>query len=175
MRFIPATLAASVALPLALAAQQPASPVADAFRQGFQEAQRNLTEAADFMPADKYGFKPTPAQMSFGEVVAHLANGNTFLCSAITGKERPNWPRAVGTAPKDSLVARLRASFDYCNTAITGMDDSKLADQVPFFGNQQVSRAYAMFVTIDDWADHYSQSAIYLRLNGILPPTARRQ
>jgi hypothetical protein len=31
-----------------------------------------------------------------------------------------------------------------------------------------------MFVTVDDWADHYSQSAIYMRLNGLLPPTARR-
>ena len=24
-----------------------------------------------------------------------------------------------------------------------------------------------------DWADHYGASAIYLRLNGILPPTAQ--
>jgi len=37
------------------------------------------------MPAEKYGFKPTAAQMSFGEVQAHLAEGNDYLCSAITG------------------------------------------------------------------------------------------
>jgi hypothetical protein len=26
----------------------------------------------------------------------------------------------------------------------------------------------------DDWADHYPQFAIYLRLSGLIPPTARR-
>ncbi len=28
-------------------------------------------------------------------------------------------------------------------------------------------------ITTGDWADHYSQVAIYLRLNGLLPPTAK--
>jgi hypothetical protein len=46
---------------------------------------------------------------------------------------------------------------------------------VPFFGNSEVTRAEAMFAAAEDWADHYSQLAIYLRLNGLLPPTAKRQ
>lgn len=174
MKFISSALAVCLAMPTALLAQQAASPVADAFRSSFQEQQRNLVEAAEQMPADKYGFKPTPAQMSFGKVVVHLASGNTFLCGVIGGKQSPNWPEMPETAPKDSLVARLRASFEFCGTALTGLDDSKLGDTVPWFGDKPVSRAYAMFVTVDDWADHYSQSAIYMRLNGLLPPTARR-
>jgi hypothetical protein len=35
------------------------------------------------------------------------------------------------------------------------------------------SRAAVMTITTGDWADHYSQVAIYLRLNGVLPPTAK--
>jgi hypothetical protein len=31
-----------------------------------------------------------------------------------------------------------------------------------------------MTATTADYADHYSQMAIYLRLNGLLPPTAKR-
>jgi hypothetical protein len=27
---------------------------------------------------------------------------------------------------------------------------------------------------VEDWSDHYSQQAGYLRLNGILPPTAKK-
>lgn len=173
MRLSPCAIAVSLAFPTALFAQQSASPVADAFRQGFEDAKRNLVASAELMPADKYGFKPTPAQMSFGEVVVHLARGNAFLCSSIAGKDRPTWTAIQPTAPKDSLVARLKSSFDYCATALAGVDDSKLAEPVPFFGDKPVSRAYAMFVTIDDWADHYSQFAIYMRLNGELPPTAR--
>ncbi len=168
-------LAVCLAMPSALLGQQGASPVADAFRASFQGQQRNLVEAAEQMPADKYGFKPTPAQLTFGEVVVHLATGNTFLCGGIGGKEDPNWPKILPTAPKDSLVARLRASFEFCGTALAGLDDSKLGETVPWFGDKPVSRAHAMFVTVDDWADHYSQSAIYMRLNGLLPPTARRQ
>ena len=33
----------------------------------------------------------------------------------------------------------------------------------------------AMLDAAEDWADHYSQLAIYLRLNGFLPPTAKKK
>src|SRR6266566_4141907 len=97
------------AAPAVGAAQQ--NPVADAFRAMEQRHAKNITDAAEEMPADKYGFKPTPAQ---------------------------------------------------------------LGDSVPFFGGRKVTRGVAVLVTVADWADHYSQLAIYLRLNGHLPPTARR-
>src|SRR5256885_13763630 len=48
------------------------NPVSNAFRSIAQRQAKNITDAAEVMPADKYGFKPTPAQMSFGDVVAHL-------------------------------------------------------------------------------------------------------
>ena len=162
------------AAPAALVAQQSANPVADAMRQSLQESQRNLTEAAEEMPADKYGFKPTPAQMTFGEMVLHVAGGNTYLCATIAGRERPTWPKLTPSAPKDTLVARLKASFAFCGTALATLNDAKLGDPVPFFGGPPVSRARAILATVDDWADHYSQAAIYMRLNGQLPPTARR-
>jgi len=98
------------------------------------------------MPAEKYGFKPTAAQMSFGEVQAHLAEGNDYLCSAITGVAAPQRSKVPATA-----------------------------DKIPFFGGREVSRAAAALITVDDWADHYSQVAIDLRLNGLLPPTAKRR
>jgi hypothetical protein len=53
------------------------------------------------------------------------------------------------------------------------VNDSDLGTKVPFFGNSEVSRAQAMFAAVEDWGDHYSQLAIYLRLNGLLPPTAK--
>ena len=53
------------------------NPVATALQSAALEAGRNLVESAEEMPADKYGFKPTPAQMSFGQVVLHVAGANT--------------------------------------------------------------------------------------------------
>jgi hypothetical protein len=112
--------------------------------------------------------------MSFGKVIAHLSGGNDFLCSAITGAEAPKRPQLTETAPKDKLVARLRETFQFCETALAKVDDSDLTGKVSFFGEGKVSRAEAMFAAAEDWADHYSQLAIYLRLNGMLPPTAKR-
>lgn len=161
-------------LPAPAAAQTSQHPVADALRAMEQRHSKNLVAAAQEMPADKYGFKPTPAQMSFGDVVVHLADGNDYLCSAVTGVAAPQRAKVAATEPKDKLVARLKETFDFCESALAKMDDSKLGEQVPFFGGRQVSRAQAALVTVDDWADHYSQVAIYLRLNGFLPPTAKR-
>src|SRR5437762_959417 len=59
------------------------SPVAQAFRDNAKDVGKNLMAAADLMPADKYAFKPTPAQMSFADIVVHLSQGNDFLCGAL--------------------------------------------------------------------------------------------
>jgi hypothetical protein len=157
------------------AAQDPGNPVSDALRSNEQRASRNLVAAAEEMPAGKYGFKPTPAQMSFGEVIAHLGEGNDYLCSKISGAEPPKRAELAKGAPKEKLVGRLRESFEFCESALGKVDDTKLDGKVPFFGDRDVTRAQAMFATAEDWADHYSQLAIYLRLNGLLPPTAKRK
>jgi hypothetical protein len=159
----------------ALVAQDPAAPVSDALRTIAKHASANLVAAAEEMPAGKYGFKPTPAQMSFGDVIAHLSGGNDFLCSRIGGVPAPKRPDLAKGAPKDKLVARLRESFDFCQTTLAKADDSKLGDKVPFFGGREVTRAGAMFAAAEDWADHYSQLANYLRLNALLPPTAKKK
>jgi hypothetical protein len=151
------------------------APVSDALRSTTKRAGTNLVAAAEEMPAGKYGFKPTPAQMSFGDVIAHLSGGNDFLCSSIAGVDAPKRPEIKGGAPKAKLVSALRESFQFCESALAKVNDSGLSQKVPFFGNREVSRAEMMFVAGEDWADHYSQLAIYLRLNGLLPPTAKHK
>lgn len=150
------------------------NPVSNALRMELQRAQRNLVAAAEEMPAAKYGFKPTEAQMSFGHLVLHVAGSNEFMCGTIAGARVPERTKLQGTESKDVLVARIKESFAFCTTALAQMDDSKLGDMVPFFGGRQVSRAGAVLGLTGDWYDHYSASATYLRLNGLLPPTARR-
>jgi hypothetical protein len=160
------------ALMPSLAAAQ--SPVAVAFRDNAKDIGKNLIAAADVMPADKYSFKPTPAQMSFGDIVAHLAQGNDFLCGSIGGVKAPARAKISATDSKDALVARLRETFQFCDEALASLDDSKLTAQLPMFGGKTMSRAAVETLTTGDWADHYSQAAIYLRLNGLLPPTAKK-
>jgi len=132
-------------------------------------------DAAEEMPADKYGYKPTPAQMSYGDVVAHLIKeGNNYLCSAASGQKEPDVAKFAGTDPKDKLVAGLKDSFKYCETVLAQIQDAQLGDSISFFGGRKVTKGMAGLITVADWADHYSQMAIYLRLNGLLPPTAKK-
>jgi hypothetical protein len=153
-----------------------ASPVADALRAMQQRYARILVAAAEAMPADKYNYRPTPAQMSFAAIQVHLANeGNDLLCSKVAGVPAPARPAADSTLSKDQLVARLRETFTFCESAFAKLDDTKLSDPIQLFGPNPFTRAAAMMITVGDWADHYSQEANYLRLNGVLPPTAQRR
>src|SRR5579862_7997159 len=168
----PVALLFALALLPRLTASQ--SPDADGFRSEEAKAAKNRVAAAQDMPADKYAFKPTPAQMSFADITLHLAEGNDFFCGAIGGMKAPARTKLAATAPRDQLVTRLTETFDFCGQALAKLDDSRLAEELPFFGGKKMTRAAMMIVASDDWGDHYSQAAIYMRLNGVLPPTAKK-
>ena len=166
-----------------LAAQGPppftpsASPVSASVRDVLGRYSKNLIASAELMPAEKYGYKPTPAQMTFGDLIAHIVQTNVALCSAASGTPAPMSPAEIkkiaGADGKDSLVAAMRKSFDYCTEALTKLQDSGLAEEASVFGQKTgMSRATALITIVVDWADHYSTAASYLRLNGLLPPTA---
>ena len=133
-------LAVALALLPGVAAAQSA-PVADAFRDFAGSQAKHLTAAADLMPADKFSYAPTPAQMTFGAVMTHLAEGNDFFCGNIGGMKAPTRTKVAATDSKDVLVARLKETFDFCTKALAGLDDSKLGEQLPFFGGKTHSRA----------------------------------
>jgi hypothetical protein len=148
------------------------NPVSAAVKTQLPRFAKNMVAAAEAMPAEKYGFKPSPEMNSYGHVVMHIAQSNNGLCSKISGMPAPE-VKIADTDPKEALVAALKASFDYCTTALEKVDDSKLGDQMILFGNRPFSRAAVLIILSDDWYDHYGAQAIYLRLNGILPPTAQ--
>jgi uncharacterized damage-inducible protein DinB len=148
------------------------NPVSAAVKAQLPRFAKNMVAAAEAMPAEKFGFKPSPEMNSFGHVVMHIAQSNNGLCSKISGIAAPE-VKIADTDSKETLVGALKASFEYCSTALEKVDDSKLGDQMMLFGNRPFSRAAVLIVLSDDWYDHYGAQAIYLRLNGILPPTAQ--
>jgi hypothetical protein len=151
-----------------------ANPVATAVRGSVERQSKNLIAATEEMPADKYGYQPTPAQNSFGHVVMHVANSNFHLCSMISGVETPKMDELKETDGKEKLTGALKASFDFCTQALAKVDDSKLGEVVFTRGAFTLTRASAMIALTNDFADHYSALAMYLRLNQLLPPTAQQ-
>src|SRR4029079_15690451 len=84
------------------------NPVADASRDNAAYEAKNLIAAAEEFPAAKFGYKPTPAQMSFADIMVHLAQGNDYLCGEIAGVAAPTRTEVKATATKAALVARLK-------------------------------------------------------------------
>jgi len=149
-----------------------ANPVSGFVKAGVARYGKNMVAAAEAMPAEKYSFKPSPEMNSFGHLVMHIAQSNNTFCSKISGQTAPDVKYAE-TDPKDKLVAMLKDSFAFCTAALDKVDDSKLGEQFMLFGNRPISRGGALVALGGSWTDHYATQAIYLRLNGILPPTAQ--
>jgi hypothetical protein len=149
-----------------------ANPVATTLKTQLPRFAKNMVAAADSMPAEKYSFKPTPEMNSFGHLVLHSLQANYNLCSKVSGGAAPD-VTLTDTDPKDKLVAGLKASFDFCTTALASADDTKLGDPITFGPNRQSTKAGVMMLLSDEWFDHYGTQAVYLRLSGILPPTAQ--
>ena len=173
--------------PIGLAAQQPtpaqaANPITTAFRTRITAMHRNIAQAFDSIPEAKFTYKPTPAQLSIGYIAQHVASDNYFFCNNFGTMKGTRAAEDTTTAdsvkagwPKDKLVSQLKASFAFCDQALAQVDDSKLGEQITmtFRGNsRQVPRASMVLGHALDLADHYSQLANYMRLNGMLPPTA---
>jgi len=167
-------LAAVVLSSVGVFAQETKNPVSTVIREILPRQQKNLVAAAEEMPADKYGYKPTEPQMSFAKLVMHIAESNNHLCAKISDSTEPK-TELKETDGKDKLVAALKGSFDFCTTALAKVDDSTLGDTVELYGGRKGPRAFAVFALAMDWTDHYSAAAMYLRLNGMLPPTAQKK
>lgn len=172
--------------PLILAAQQatpaakPDKPILDSFRDFGGHYGGLLLAAFDSIPASKYDYRPTAIQQSVGYIAQHLENANYELCASIGGSRAPVGPKDFladtikAGWPKDTLVARLRKSLLFCAGAFEQVNDRQLADKVALGGSSSdsVPRVRALLFFTTDLAEHYSQLASYMRLMGIIPPSA---
>ena len=141
-----------------------------------------MMRLAEAMPEDKFGFKATPPQRSWGEQILHVAGGNVFLMRFLNGKTP-----APAVNPSDMVVFGLKAStkaeylktlsdsFDYGDSLLKEFSDAALLETVqgpPWMGPS--TRVRMIYDAIAHCQDIYGQMAVYLRLNGIVPPASRR-
>jgi hypothetical protein len=149
------------------------NPVTASLRMLLPRSRNNILGAIAAMPADKFSYKPTPDQMTFAHLVVHIIGSNNSGCSKAADIAAPTVEDVKETDSKERLLAAATASFDFCGDALGKMDDSKLGDDVELFAGRHFPRAMAALGLASGWADHYAAAAQYLRLNGILPPSAQ--
>lgn len=169
-------LAFCLAVPTFARAQDAtANPLTAALRKQFDDYAKNLVATAEIMPEEKYSFRPTPENMTFGKTIGHIGDVNNAVCSKLFTPPATPFAKSSETDSKEKLVAGLKASMDYCGEQFSKMTDANLSEMVPFFGGRQITRLGAALAVITDFADHYAGLSIHLRMNGLLPPTAQKK
>jgi hypothetical protein len=129
-----------------------------------------LVAAFDSIPAARYHYRPTPPQQTIGYIAQHLEAANYGLCERLGDSKHRRTPKdslpdtVKAEWPKDTLVARLEASLRFCDAAI---------ERVEKLDSPALASNLLAFET--DLAEHYSQISSYMRLLGMLPPSALPQ
>ncbi len=133
---------------------------------------------ANAMPAETYNFRPNPEEMSFGELMAHIAAVNNNACSNASGMERPALPPKIAEWSKDTvkievdkdvLLPFMRDSFDFCNKAVASMTPDRL-DKVVGPPARNLTGYEWLWAYFTHTAHHRGQAEVYLRVKGIKPP-----
>jgi uncharacterized damage-inducible protein DinB len=162
----------------------PAKTPGDALNALLGIGQKEFTDAADAMPEDKYSFAPTNGEFkgarTFAQQVKHVAAVNYVFGSAILGEKPPvdtggeSGPDSVKS--KAEIMKFLNDSFAYLHKALASVSATNELDQISLFdGQMKAARLSIGAFSSAHVMDHYGQMAVYLRMNGIVPPASRQQ
>ena len=151
------------------------STVLNDLLKDWQGQKKTMMTIADAMPEDKFDFKSTPAQRSYGEQVLHIGLVNVQLLKLIGGKATPPSFTAQSAKTKAEVIQAMSDSYDYGIALIKEQTDATIIQTVPapaFLGAS--TRARIFWTLLTHSMDIYGQMAVYLRLNGVVPPASRR-
>ena len=153
----------------AAAAARAAENGSGEYAKHFDALSRLSIAVAQAMPPEKYGFRPHPESMTFGELMNHIATTNYQFCASLKDGQAPS---TASPSDKDGVVKLLSDSFVYCSGVIPALSEAQLSAVHNSPDGKLPGRdvLLAMYVHV---AHHRGQAEIYLRDNGIKPPSYR--
>jgi uncharacterized damage-inducible protein DinB len=164
----------AAAVPSLLSAQTPAPSLAKELAASFQRAATEILDVAEVMPAEKYGYKPTPEVSSFGDQLVHVAGITQRFIDTVKGTKTE--AAHHGAMAKPEVIGLLKKTFQSAQEMITPLTDAQLLEPVKFpFGDRTVTRATFWQGPLYQIRNHHGQLVVYLRMNGIVPPTSARR
>ena len=147
----------------------------DEFARDWTFSKAFTLAVAEKMPAEKYGFKATDAEMNFGTLMFHIAASNVFRFAQISGIKPPARfaQRPSEKLSKEDILAIVADSFDYVIAVLPQLTAEQLAKPYTiddWQGRKDVTARDIMMNMFVHTAHHRAQAEVYLRLNGIVPP-----
>lgn len=158
-----------------VSAQTPPPTIVKELVATWQRAATDIIDVAEAMPEDKYGFKPTPDMSTFRDQLVHVTGiAQRFIDSAKGVKTDPG--HAHKDMSKAEVIGQLKQTLQAGQEALGSLADAQLLEQVKFpFGDRMVTRFTYWLGPIYQFRNHHGQLVVYLRLNGIVPPTTARR
>jgi uncharacterized damage-inducible protein DinB len=186
MRRIVIALLFLLSLTIPMMAQDAAAPTAtDVANRQLSGLESEFVPLAEAMPEDKYSYAPTNGEFkgvrTFGEQMRHVAATNYMIAASILGEKVPvdlgKGENGPDLKTKAEIVKFLKDSFAYTHKAFASINNSNAFGQVdnPFGGKNKPARMGLVVLAVSHSFDHYGQSVVYLRSNGIIPPASRQQ
>src|ERR1700730_4451703 len=163
---------------------QQVSTIASNVDRDINRVEKEIVEAAEAMPADKFNFSPESLNIpgsnfkgvrTFAVQVKHIAPSNFYIWSPLTGDKLPeglgddgNGPANIRTKPE--IIQFLKDSFALGHRAAATLTAQNLFETPD--GSKSTRLQLAEFAVAHAF-DHYGQMVEYLRMNGIVPPASR--
>ncbi len=172
------------------AAASPATPptVASVLDHEISIVEKEVVDAAEAMPEEKYGFSPEKANIAgsdykgvrtFGDQLKHIAASNYLIWSPITGEKAPDTANE-GKGPesmtaKADIVKFVKDSFAFGHKAVATLTSANVVEPIKSGSGKPTTRLFLATFAAAHAFDHYGQMVEYLRMNGIVPPASREK
>jgi uncharacterized damage-inducible protein DinB len=161
-------LAVSFLVGMAAAASSPTENDFKALFAKHWQIRKEFTLAvAEAMPAESYGFKPNPEEMSFSELMIHIATSNSEAFANVAGTEALAQPPGTD---KKTAIRFLTNSFDRCAKDFAAMTPAQLNKVFDIGEGRQATGIEVLSWAFTDTAHHRGQAEVYLRVKNIKPP-----
>jgi uncharacterized damage-inducible protein DinB len=182
--------------PTAGALSSPSTPptIASAIDREISLVEKEVVEAAEAMPEDKFDFSPDKLNLpgsdykgvrTFGEQLKHIAASNYLIWSPIIGEKPPDTVNDLieqlvndGKGPdnmkaKAEIIKFVKDSFAFGHKAVATLNSSNLVEPLTSRSGRQTTRLFQATFAAAHAFDHYGQMVEYLRMNGLVPPASR--
>jgi uncharacterized damage-inducible protein DinB len=166
----------------------PSTPptIASAIDREISLVEKEVVEAAEAMPEDKFDFSPEKLNIpgsdytgvrTFAEQLKHIAASNYLIWSPITGEKPPDNVND-GKGPdnmkaKADIIKYVKDSFAFGHKSVATLNSSNLVEPITSKTGRQTTRLFQATFAPAHCFDHYGQMIEYLRMNGIVPPASR--
>ena len=165
-----AFLAAMVLAPISIAGGAPESDFKALFPKHWHVSKDFTLAVAETMPADSYDFKPNPQEMTFGELMIHIAQSNSEAFARVAATKELEPPSGKD---KQTAIKFLADSFDKCAKDFAATTPEQLNKMFDIPDGGQATGLEVLWWAFTDTAHHRGQAEVYLRVKKITPPHYR--